>query len=230
MSKKSSSFSNNKKGKTFYNTPMIYRHTFKRLLDLVVATILAVVFLPVWIIVPILIKLTSEGPVFFLHKRVGKDGKEFMMFKFRTMVNNADEILYQKRPELLKKFKENDWKLEMKDDPRITSIGRVLRALTIDEFPQIINVFKGEMSMIGPRAYIRKELDEQLKKYPQAKKYIKIILTAKPGITGVWQTSGRNEISFDKRTKLDAKYVQEMSLWNDLKILLKTPKAMISKW
>ena len=209
---------------------MIYRHTFKRLLDLVVATILAVVFLPVWIIVPILIKLTSEGPVFFLHKRVGKDGKEFMMFKFRTMVNNADEILYQKRPELLKKFKENDWKLEMKDDPRITSIGRVLRALTIDEFPQIINVFKGEMSMIGPRAYIRKELDEQLKKYPQAKKYIKIILTAKPGITGVWQTSGRNEISFDKRTKLDAKYVQEMSLWNDLKILLKTPKAMISKW
>ena len=230
MSKKSSNFSNNKKDKIFYNTPMTYRHTFKRLLDLVVATILAVVFLPVWIIVPILIKLTSEGPVFFLHKRAGKDGKEFMMFKFRTMVNNADEILYQKRPELLKKFKENDWKLEMKDDPRITPIGRVLRALTIDEFPQIINVFKGEMSMIGPRAYIRKELDEQLKKYPQAKKYIKIILTAKPGITGVWQTSGRNEISFDKRTKLDAKYVQEMSLWNDLKILLKTPKAMISKW
>ncbi len=209
---------------------MKYQPTFKRLLDLIVASILTVVFLPVWVIVPILIKLTSEGPVFFLHKRVGKDGKEFMMFKFRTMVNNADEILYKKQPELLKKFKENDWKLEMKDDPRITPIGRVLRALTIDEFPQLINVFKGEMSMIGPRAYIRKELDEQLKKYPQAKKYIKIILTAKPGITGVWQTSGRNEISFDKRTQLDAQYVKEMSLWNDLKILLKTPKAMISKW
>lgn len=209
---------------------MSYRTTIKRLLDLVVASTLAVVFLPVWLIVPLLIKLTSKGPVFFLHTRVGKDGKEFKMYKFRTMVDNADEILYQKNPELFKKFKENDWKLEMKDDPRITPIGRVLRALTIDEFPQIINVFKGEMSMIGPRAYIKRELKEQLKKYPQAKKYLKIILTAKPGITGVWQTSGRNEISFDKRTKLDAKYVKEMSLWNDLKILFKTPKAMISKW
>ncbi len=209
---------------------MSYRTTIKRLLDLVVASTLAVVFLPVWLIVPLLIKLTSKGPVFFLHTRVGKDGKEFKMYKFRTMVDNADEILYQKDPELFKKFKENDWKLEMKDDPRITPIGRVLRALTIDEFPQIINVFKGEMSMIGPRAYIKRELKEQLKKYPQAKKYLKIILTAKPGITGVWQTSGRNEISFDKRTKLDAKYVKEMSLWNDLKILFKTPKAMISKW
>ncbi len=207
-----------------------YHHTFKRLLDLVVASVLALIFLPVWLLVPLLIKLTSEGPVFFLHKRVGQNGREFMMFKFRTMVNNADEILYQKQPELLKKFKENDWKLEMKDDPRITPIGRVLRALTIDEFPQLINVFRGEMSMIGPRAYIRRELNEQLKKYPQTKKYLKVILTAKPGITGVWQTSGRNEISFDKRTKLDAQYVKEMSLWNDLKILFKTPKAMISKW
>ncbi len=207
-----------------------YHHTFKRLLDLVVASVLALIFLPVWLLVPLLIKLTSEGPVFFLHKRVGQNGREFMMFKFRTMVNNADEILYQEQPELLKKFKENDWKLEMKDDPRITPIGRVLRALTIDEFPQLINVFRGEMSMIGPRAYIRRELNEQLKKYPQTKKYLKVILTAKPGITGVWQTSGRNEISFDKRTKLDAQYVKEMSLWNDLKILFKTPKAMISKW
>ncbi len=207
-----------------------YRFLPKRLLDLIVASVLLFIFLPVWLIVPLLIKLTSEGPVFFLHKRVGKGGKQFMMFKFRTMVNNADEILYRQQPELLKKFKENDWKLEMKDDPRITPVGRVLRALTIDEFPQLINVLKGEMSMIGPRAYIQRELQEQLKKYPQAKKYLKIILTAKPGITGVWQTSGRNEISFDRRTKLDAQYVKEMSLWNDLKILIKTPKAMISKW
>ena len=207
-----------------------YATTLKRLLDLLVASLLAIIFLPIWLIVPILIKLTSKGPIFFHHKRVGKHGREFIMYKFMTMVDNADEILYQQNPELFEKFKANDWKLEMKEDPRITPLGRILRALTIDEFPQIINVFKGDMSMIGPRAYIRRELDEQLKKYPQAQKYIDLVMTIKPGITGIWQTSGRNEISFDKRVKLDAQYVKEISLWTDLKILLKTPKAMISKW
>ncbi len=207
-----------------------YQHTTKRILDIIVALVLLFVFLPVWLLVPLLIKLTSKGPVFFLHTRVGKDGREFKMFKFRTMVVNADDILYRQRPELLEKFKANDWKLEMKDDPRITPLGRFLRALTIDEFPQLINVLKGEMSMVGPRAYIRKELEEQLQKYPQAKKYITQVMQVKPGITGIWQTSGRNEISFDKRAQLDAQYVQEMSLWKDLMILFKTPKAMISKW
>lgn len=202
----------------------------KRLLDIIVASILTIIFLPFWVIVPALIVLTSEGPIFFKHRRVGKDGKEFGMLKFRTMILGADEILHKKNPELLKKFKANDWKLEAKDDPRITSLGRILRALTIDEFPQLINVLKGDMSMVGPRAYIKKELQDQLKKNPKSKKDIKKVMQSKPGITGLWQVSGRNEISFDKRARLDAQYVMEMSLWNDLMILLKTPQAMISKW
>lgn len=202
----------------------------KRTLDIIVALILTLVFLPFWIIVPILIKLTSKGPVIYTHKRLGKNGKTFGMLKFRTMVENADEILYEKNPELLEKFKQNDWKLEAKEDPRITPLGRILRSLTIDEFPQLINVLKGEMSMVGPRAYIEKELDEQLKRYPESEENVRKVMKIKPGITGVWQTSGRNEISFDKRAELDAQYAQEMSLWKDLSILAKTPQAMLSKW
>lgn len=202
----------------------------KRILDITIASVLSVVFLPFWIFVPVLVILTSEGPIFFKHCRVGRGGKEFEMLKFRTMILGADDILHKKNPELLKKFKANDWKLEAKDDPRITSLGRILRALTIDEFPQLINVIKGDMSMVGPRAYIKKELQDQAKRYPKSKKNIAKVMQVKPGITGLWQVSGRNEISFDKRARLDAQYVMEMSLWNDLIILLKTPQAMISKW
>lgn len=202
----------------------------KRALDIVVAGALAIIFLPIWIIVPILIFLSSPGPIIYRHKRVGKDGQKFNMYKFRSMVLDADDILHKHDKTLLKKFKSMDWKLEAKDDPRITSLGRVLRALTIDEFPQIYNVLKGEMSMVGPRAYLERELKEQVARYPGTKKLIDIVLTAKPGITGLWQVSGRNEISFDKRAALDAQYVNTRTFWNDLKILWKTPQAMISKW
>lgn len=202
----------------------------KRILDICVALILLVIFLPAWVIVPIIIYLTSPGPIIFRHRRIGKDGKEFDMFKFRSMVVGADDLLHKKDLELLKKFKAMDWKLEAKDDPRITSLGRILRALTIDEFPQLYNVLKGDMSMVGPRAYLKLELREQVKKYPKVKPLAKIVLSAKPGITGLWQVSGRNEITFDKRLSLDTEYTRRMSLWNDLIILLKTPRAMISKW
>lgn len=204
--------------------------SLKRALDVAVALTLTIIFLPFWLIVPALIVITSPGPILYRHKRVGKDGKEFYMYKFRSMVTDADVILHQKNKDLLKKFKEGDWKLEAKDDPRITPLGRVLRALTIDEFPQIYNVLKGDMSVVGPRAYLKKELSEQVKKYPRAKKYLPTVLSVKPGITGLWQVSGRNEVTFDKRAELDAQYVKHISLWNDLKILLQTPKAMISKW
>jgi len=209
---------------------MTYQTTLKRVLDLLVASVLSIIFLPVWLLVPILVKLTSPGKILYSHKRVGQNGIEFEMFKFRSMVLDADDILHNGDKKLLEKFKKHDWKLEAKDDPRITALGRVLRALTIDEFPQLLNVFRGEMSMVGPRAYLQKELNEQLQKYPIAKKDITVVLTAKPGITGLWQVSGRNEITFDKRAHLDAEYVRGASLWKDLTILVKTPKAMISKW
>ena len=202
----------------------------KRILDLTVAVVLSIVFLPFWLAVPILIVLDSGFPIFFSHRRVGKGGKEFDLYKFRSMVQNADEILHSKNHELLDKFKKNDWKIAAKDDPRITRLGRFLRAFTIDEFPQIFNVFRGEMSIVGPRAYVKKELQEQTVKYPETKKYIKDILSVKPGITGPWQTSGRNEIPFKKRALIDSNYAKNRSIREDLIILAKTPKAMISKW
>lgn len=200
----------------------------KRILDVSTALMLMILFLPIWVIVPILILIKSGRPIFFTHRRVGKDGQEFDLFKFRSMVKGADDLLHQHNKELLKEFKDNDWKLE--NDPRITTLGKVLRSLTIDEFPQLLNVLRGEMSMVGPRAYVKKELNEQTKKYPLTKKYLTQILSVKPGITGPWQTSGRNEISFRIRAKMDAEYAQKQSIWEDIRILFKTPKAMISKW
>lgn len=207
---------------------MISFENQKRILDIITALTLMVIFLPIWIIVPLLIWLESGLPIFFTHRRVGKNGQEFNLLKFRSMVKGADDLLHHHNQKLLQKFKDNDWKL--KDDPRITTLGKFLRSLTIDEFPQILNVLRGEMSMVGPRAYVRKELAEQTKKYSSTKKYVEQILSVKPGITGPWQTSGRNEISFKIRAKMDAEYAKNKSIWADIKILFKTPQAMISKW
>ena len=200
----------------------------KRVLDIIVASGLTLMFLPIWILVPVLVYFDSGWPVIFRHRRVGKNGKEFFLYKFRSMVKDADEILHKKDPELLEKFKAGDWKLE--NDPRVTKLGKVLRSLTIDEFPQLYNVLRGDMSMVGPRAYVKRELEEQAQKYPETKTLVDAILSVKPGITGPWQTGGRNEIPFAKRASMDAQYAKMKSITEDLKILLKTPQAMISKW
>jgi len=202
--------------------------TQKRVLDIIVAISLFVVFLPIWIIVPILIYFESGWPVIYRHKRVGKDAKEFYLYKFRSMIKDADEVLHKKDKKLLQEFKKSDWKLE--HDPRITKLGKVLRSLTIDEFPQLYNVLIGEMSMVGPRAYLKIELQDQVKKYPETAAYIKDILSVKPGISGPWQTSGRNEVPFNVRAQMDAQYARKKNILNDLLILLRTPKAMISRW
>lgn len=199
----------------------------KRSVDVFLSLFLTILFFPVWAVVPLLILCESGRPIFYRHKRVGKGRKEFFLYKFRSMVVGADKmLLYNKR--LLAEFKNGDWKL--KNDPRITKLGRLLRNLTIDEFPQLLNVFRGEMSMVGPRAYVEEEIKEQTRKHPEAKKYMKAILAIKPGITGVWQTSGRNEIPFVSRVKMDYDYARHISFINDLKIIFKTPRAMISKW
>ncbi len=205
-----------------------YGEPTKRLMDLISASVLTVVFLPIWIIIPILIKLDSPGPIIYKHKRIGRGGKDFSMYKFRSMVHNADEILFKKNKKLLQEFKDGDWKL--KKDPRITGLGKIMRSITIDEFPQLLNVLEGEMSLVGPRAYVKQELQEQTKKYPETKAMIKKILEIKPGITGPWQTSGRNIVPFNVRAKMDAEYAQEKSILQDIIIVLKTPMAMFSKW
>lgn len=197
-------------------------------MDIVIAIILTIIFSPILIVIPILIWLESGQPIFYRHKRIGKDQKQFWLYKFRTMVKNADDVLYKQDKKLLKKFISQDWKLE--NDPRITKLGKMLRNLTIDEFPQLYNVFKGEMSIVGPRAYIPKEIKAQTKRYKETKPWMKTIFSVKPGITGPWQTSGRNIISFDKRAKMDLNYAKHNNILWDILIVLKTPQAMLSKW
>ena len=208
---------------------MIGYDGLKRVLDLVLTSILMVIFLPLWVVIPILIRLDSPGPLLAdTPKRAGKDGKLFHMYKFRSMVQNAHRLLRTdpKFRKLYDKYKRNSYKL--KYDPRVTRAGHFLRRFSLDEAPQFINVLKGEMSLVGPRAYYPDELKKQQRKYPQTRKYVKILLTTKPGITGYWQVSGRSEINFDKRVKMDSEYVKQRSILYDLLIVLKTPISMIT--
>lgn len=201
----------------------------KRILDIVSSFFLLILFSPIIIAVAILIKLTSSGPALAdTPKRVGRGGKLFKMLKFRSMVENAHELL-REDPEYAKLFdsyKKGSYKL--RNDPRVTTIGRFIRKYSLDEIPQLINVFFGDMSLVGPRAYYPDELREQQKKYPHTQESVKIVLSVKPGITGVWQVSGRSEINFDKRIQMDAEYVRKRSIVYDIGIILKTPWAMIS--
>jgi lipopolysaccharide/colanic/teichoic acid biosynthesis glycosyltransferase len=201
----------------------------KKLMDFTLALILGIIFSPVFLATAIAIKLSSPGPILAdTPERVGKNGRPFKMYKFRSMVQNAHQILRTdpKMKSLYEKYKRNSYKL--KEDPRITQFGKFIRKHSFDEIPQIINVLKGEMSIVGPRAYYPDELTAQQKKYPHTKKLVHIVLSVKPGITGSWQVSGRSEVNFDKRIKMDAEYVKRNSLKYDIIILLKTPWAMVS--
>lgn len=201
----------------------------KRILDLTSSAMLGIIFLPICVIAAIAIKFDSYGPIFAdTPQRVGKNGRLFKMYKFRSMVQNAHQLLRSdpRYKDLLKKYKLNSYKL--KEDPRITRVGKFIRKHSIDEIPQLLNVLRGEMSLVGPRAYYPDELEHQQKKFPHTKKDVQIVLTSKPGITGVWQVSGRSEVQFDKRIAMDAQYVRKKSVINDIVILLKTPWVMVT--
>lgn len=203
----------------------------KRLIDIFSSIFLIIIFSPIFLATSIAIKLSSPGPVLFKQKRVTKGDKEFWMYKFRSMyIGDNDKRLRENYPELWKKYKENGWKLAMSEDPRITPIGKIIRSTSVDEFPQLVNVLKGDMSLVGPRAYREEELQEYAKKYPNTKKYIRDIRSVKPGITGLWQTSGRNELNFEQRAKLDSYYVKHQSIVGEIIIIFKTPMAMFSRW
>lgn len=198
------------------------------MIDIVGSLTGLLILAPVFLIVAIAIRIDSPGPVFAdIPKRVGKKGKLFRMHKFRSMVEGAQEML-QSNPALLKKYKQHSYKLPIDEDPRITDVGKFIRKTSIDELPQLLNILKEEMSLVGPRAYYPFELDEQQVKHPHSRKYVKIILSGKPGLTGLWQVSGRSEINFDQRVKMDASYIERRSILYDLWILLKTIPAVIS--
>ena len=194
----------------------------------IVGSIVALIIL----VIPMLalsrwIKLDSEGPVLAdTPMRVGKDGRLFRMLKFRSMVPHAQEIL-KNDPELYKKYKQNSYKLDINEDPRITKVGKFIRRTSLDELPQFLNILRGDMSLVGPRAYYPFELEEQQQKYPQSSDFVRIILSSKPGLTGEWQVSGRSLINFDKRVEMDAQYVQRQSLVYDIYIILRTIPAVL---
>lgn len=201
----------------------------KRLIDIVGSVTLLIIFSPIIVVTIIAIKLTSPGPILGdFPERVGKDGKLFRLYKFRSMIVNAHSRLRDdpKYKKLYMKYMISSYKLHK--DPRVTPFGRIIRKHSIDEIPQFVNVLKGEMSIVGPRAYFPDELAAQQKKYPQTKKLAKEMLKVKPGITGFWQVSGRSEVNFDKRIEMDAYYARKRSILLDILILMKTPWAMIS--
>lgn len=207
---------------------MIYE-TAKRVIDITGAVVGIIVFAPAFIGVIIAIKVFTPGPIFAeMPPRVGKNGRLFHMYKFRSMVKNAHYLLLTdpKFKELYEEYKRNSYKIL--EDPRVTPFGRFLRKTSLDEIPQFFNVLMGDMSLVGPRAYFPDELKEQQIVYPQTKPLVRLLLEVKPGITGLWQVSGRSKINFDKRIELDAEYVRRHSFFFDLTILLKTLPTMLS--
>lgn len=206
-----------------------YANGLKRLLDIIFSILLMILFSPVCVLTAFAIKLNSKGPVFAdVPERVGQDKYSFKMFKFRSMIIDAHNLLRvdPRFKTLYEEYKTGNYKL--KKDPRITKVGKFIRKHSVDEIPQFLNVLRGEMSLVGPRAYYKDELEEQQKQYPHTKKLVAKVLSVKPGITGLWQVSGRSEINFDKRIALDAKYVDTISLWKDLKIIFRTPWVMVT--
>ncbi len=201
----------------------------KRAIDIILSLILLIIFWPVIVLTMFAIKLDSPGPVLAdTPQRIGKNGKLFRMYKFRSMVQNAHNLLLSDKryKELYEEYKKSGYKL--RNDPRITRVGRFIRKYSIDEIPQFVNVLLGDMSLVGPRAYYPDEIRDQQKKYPHTRDAVKIVMSVKPGITGVWQVSGRSEINFDKRIQMDAGYAKKKSILYDLYLIVKTPFAMLS--
>lgn len=213
------------KKKTYY--------VVKRIVDVTGSVFLLILFSPLMLISAVLIKIISPGPLLVeksnkTSQRVGKNGKIFYHYKFRSMMVGAYELLRNDPnfKQLYEEYKKSSFKLHK--DPRVTKVGKVIRKYSIDEMPQLFNVLKAEMSLVGPRPYFVDELKEQQKKYPYTRKLVKEVLDVKPGITGYWQVSGRSEVNFDKRIEMDAYYARKKSLLFDFLIILKTPWAMIT--
>ncbi len=204
------------------NSINIYK-VCKRAMDIVIGMTGVIVLCPIIAVVFIANKIEGDkGPIFFMQKRIGENGKLFRLYKFRTMVVDADKILMKKLKSDVN-FREkylNYRKIE--NDERITKIGNFLRKTSIDEFPQFINVLKGDMSFVGPRPYLNREKKDM-------GEYYNYIIKCKPGITGLWQVSGRSQNTFKERLKLDLEYYNNKGIWYDIKIIFKTVLSVFKK-
>ena len=192
----------------------------KRSGDIVFSLLVLSLGSPVFILLAFLVKLTSKGPVFYVQQRVGRDYRSFGCIKFRTMRRDADKVLSKvlaESPDLDEEYR-NDFKL--RNDPRITRLGRFLRQSSLDELPQFINVLRGEMSVVGPRPIVKSEL-------PRYGERMEEVLAVRPGLTGLWQVSGRNNLSYPERVRLDLRYASRRSFSIDLRIILKTISVIL---
>ena len=190
-------------------------NTIKTSFDLIFASIFIVLSLPFFLFFALLIKFSSRGPIFFLQERIGKNNKTFKCIKFRTMHPEAEDMLenlIKNDESLMKEFKDIH---KLKNDPRITKIGKFLRKTSLDEIPQFFNVLRMEMSVVGPRPIVKEEID----KYGDS---IKKVLTIRPGITGLWQISGRNNLTYKRRVLLDCNYVKNKNFLIDIRIIIRT--------
>lgn len=202
--------------------PNVVARRVKRVIDLVVTGIAILLLSPLFLTVALLIKLDSPGPVFYKQRRLGRNMRWFWLFKFRTMYQDADERLHRildTDPELAKEFRAT---FKLRNDPRVTKVGKFLRRLSIDELPQLFNIVADQMSLVGPRPIVEKEVDYY-------RDYSLLLFRVLPGATGLWQVSGRSETSYQQRVELDTRYVREWSLWWDLGILCKTVPAVLKR-
>lgn len=196
---------------------------FKRIMDIVGSIVGIVILIPLTIVVKIINILNKDfGPLFYSHERIGKNGKHFKMYKFRSMCMNSQEVLEKLLAEDEEIRKEWEEHRKLNDDPRITKIGKILRKTSLDEFPQFLNVLKGEMSLVGPRAVVDGEI-ELFGEFKDA------VLSVKPGITGYWAAHGRSETSYEERVEMEFHYVVNNSIFMDVGILLKTVVSVIKK-
>jgi exopolysaccharide biosynthesis polyprenyl glycosylphosphotransferase len=205
------------------------RASLKRAIDIAASALLLLLLSPIFLLIAVFVKLKSPGPVFFRQPRVGEHGRSFTMLKFRTMRVNADNAIHKEfvsqlinRSSLTSGDSAKETTFKIVNDPRVTSIGRLLRKTSLDELPQLWNVLRGDMSLVGPRPPLAYEV-QQYKPW-----HYRRVLEAKPGITGLWQVNGRSRTTFDDMVRLDLRYAKNPSAWADIKILLATPRAVIS--
>lgn len=196
--------------------------TVKRTYDFIISGMALIVLAPIMLFICLLIKIDSKGPAILVQERIGENGKIFKMYKYRSMVVGADKLLDKYLKENEEARKEYKKYKKLQNDPRVTKIGKIIRKTSIDELPQLINVFIGNMSLVGPRPYLPREKEDMKNLYND-------IVKSKPGITGIWQVSGRNDISFDQRLEMDYTYNSDKSTMYDIKILLKTFKKVLEK-
>lgn len=192
----------------------------KRVFDVLISLILLIALSPLFLIIILAIRMDSKGKAIYTQTRIGQNGKTFKLYKFRSMIVNADKVLFElleSNPEMKMEY---DIHKKLKNDPRVTKVGRIIRKLSMDELPQLINVLNGDMSLIGNRPYLEREIKDMGRYYDE-------IIKTKPGITGYWQVNGRSKTTFRARCKMEADYSKRASLKLDMQIFLKTFKVLI---